>query len=415
MTPPPPPSAPSAPLSRSFGSSTPARIRSISAGTAVLAVLLAVFGWIAVSRRDQALERTGDAAARLISVQEVRSAVIEADSIATTTFLVGGLELADQRSRYEDRLGDAATGIALLSDGLTGDALDQLTAANSTLNTFSGLVEQARSNNRQGFPVGAAYQRQASSLVRDQLLTTLDSLEQQARDDVNDEIASAHRIGWVLPVIALVVLGAMVAGSLWLYRRTRRLVNLPVAIGAVIVAVVVGVGLVSMGDAVSSADDVVTGDLLEADRISQARVAAFEARSDEALTLINRGNGQANEQAYREAADTVDAIVNGRDGREDLADSFEEYDDTHTTLRELDDAGDWDSAVALLNAESAESFDSLSSDLEDVVRSRSARAETALDDAGSGLGGIRWAIVIGALLAAGLVTVGYGQRLREYR
>ena len=121
----------------SLGSSTPARLRLISAGTAVLAVLLAVFGWIAISRRDQALDHTGDAAARLISVQEIRSAIIEADSIATTTFLVGGLESADQRSLYEARLGDAAAGLALLSGGLSGADLDQLTTANSTLNAFS--------------------------------------------------------------------------------------------------------------------------------------------------------------------------------------------------------------------------------------------------------------------------------------
>jgi len=416
LTPPAPP-APVGPTTRrlSVGASTPARIRLISAGTALLAVLLAVFGWIAVSRRDQSLDRTGDAAARLISVQEIRSAIIEADSIATTTFLVGGLEPADQRARYEARLGDAAAGLALLSGGLSGGDLDQLTAANSTLNAFSGLVEQARANNRQGFPVGAAYQRQASALVRDQLLTSIETLEQHARDDVNDNIASAHRIGWVLPLAGIVVLAAMVAGSVWLFRRTHRLLNVPVALAALITVVVVCVGVFSMGGAMSSADDVVTGDLRQADRNSQVRVAGFEARSDEALTLINRGNGQANENDYQQAATTVFTILGGRGGDQDLADLFAEYDTLHGQLRTLDDGGDWEQARDQLLNRSARAFDSFSSGVEQVVQARSSASEADLADAGSGLGTTRIVLVIGALVAAGLVIAGYGQRLREYR
>ncbi|MEO6124880.1 MAG: hypothetical protein ABIR32_14340 [Ilumatobacteraceae bacterium] len=398
-----------------FGTSTPARIRLISAGTAVLAVLLAVFGWISVSRRDQSLDHAGAAAARLISVQEIRSAVIEADSIATTSFLQGGLEKTDQRARYEERLSTAASSLALLSNGLTGSSLDQLTTASSTLEVFSGLVEQARANNRQGFPVGAAYQRQASALVRDSLLTSLDAIEQQSRSDVNAEIESAHKIGWVLPVAGVIVLGAMVAGSVWLFRRTRRLINVPVGLAAVLTVVVVGISLVSMGDAVSSADGVVTGNLLQADRFSQARVAAFEARSDEALTLINRGNGQANEDAYQQARATVLAVLDGRDGREDLSNGFADYDENHQDLRSQDEGGNWDGAVETLTGDSAESFAAFSADIADVVQSRASLAESALNDAGSGLGTSRLVLIIGALIAAGLVTVGYGQRLREYR
>ena len=390
-------------------------MRLISAGTAMLAVLLAVFGWVAISRRDQALDHTGEAAARLISVQEIRSAIIEADSIATTTFLVGGLESADQRARYEARLGDAAAGLALLSGGLSGDDLDQLTAANSTLNAFSGLVEQARANNRQGFPVGAAYQRQASALVRDKLLSSIEVLEQNARDDVNSNIKSAHRIGWVLPLTGIVVLVAMISGSVWLFRRTHRLLDVPLALAALITVVVVCVGVFSMAGAMSSADDVVTGDLLTADRNSQVRVAGFEARSDEALTLINRGSGQANEDAYQQAATTVITILGGRGGDEQLSALFDEYDTLHQRLRQLDDSGDWEKARDQLLSESASAFDTFSTGVEQVVQGHSTAAEKDLDDAGSGLGTARVVLVIGALLAAGLVVVGFGQRLREYR
>ncbi|HRE02797.1 MAG TPA: hypothetical protein PLV68_15965, partial [Ilumatobacteraceae bacterium] len=179
----------------SLSASTPARLRALSAISAVLAVVLGVFGWVAISHRADALDRASDAAQRLIAVQEIRSAVIEADSIATTSFLVGGLEPAEQRARYEERLATAANQMA-------EQQLDQVSA---TLTTVAGLVEQARANNRQGFPVGAAYQRQASSVVRDDLLPALDVIERDTRTMVNDAIASAHRIGWVVPFSGVVM------------------------------------------------------------------------------------------------------------------------------------------------------------------------------------------------------------------
>ncbi|MEO7397425.1 MAG: hypothetical protein ABIW84_02570 [Ilumatobacteraceae bacterium] len=390
-------------------------MRLLSMVTALLAVLLAVFGWIAVSRRDQSLDATGAAADRLIAVQEIRSAVIEADSIATTTFLSVGLEgSAAQRALYETRVADAAGGLALLSEGDSATARDLLAVANSTLNQFSGLVEQARANNRQGFPVGAAYQRQASALVRSDLLTSLDGVEQQARADVNDSIASAHRIGWVLPLAAAIAVAAIVAGGRWLFARTRRLLNVPLTLAAVAVVVTAGIGLISMSNAVSDADDVVVGDLLLADRFSQARVSAFEARSDEALTLINRGNGGANEDGFRQAQSRVEAALPARSG-DTLRDTYDDYAAVHETLRQLDDDGAWDEAVDLLFGESEVAFDEFSAGIESSVQRNAFSARAALADAGSGLGGARVALLIGGLLAGALVAVGYGQRLREYR
>lgn len=389
-------------------------MRAFSAATAALAIVLALVGWLAISTRDQSLDRAGDAADQLISVQRIRSAVIEADSIATTTFLAPGLAEAEQGDRFESRLSAATGGLALLADGGSATARASITSAATLLSQFSGLIEQARSNNRQGFPVGAAYQRQASSLVRNELREPLIALEQQARSDVNDNIASAHRIGWLLPAAGLVVLAAMGAGGWWLFRRTRRLLNVPLTVAAAITLVVVGFGLSSMADSASAADAAIEGDLLVADRYAQATVAAFQARSDEALTLINRGNGLANETDFQEAQSLVDAVLDERT-EDSLLDSYDDYAAQHNEIRALDDAGGWDAAVDLLRGDSAAAFDSFSSEIDAEVQTRAGQARADLDDAGSGLSSARWAVLVGALVAAGLVAIGYGQRLREYR
>ena len=77
----------------------------------------------------------------------------------------------------------------------------------------------------------------------------------------------------------------------------------PLAAVALFLLLVIG-GTMQAG-AVSDADGAVGTQLEGADRAAQARAAAFEARSQEALTLINRGNGAANEANWQRADDVV--------------------------------------------------------------------------------------------------------------
>jgi hypothetical protein len=44
-----------------------------------------------------------------------------------------------------------------------------LAEANASLTTYTGLIESARANNRQGFPVGIGYLKNASTVLRSQV------------------------------------------------------------------------------------------------------------------------------------------------------------------------------------------------------------------------------------------------------
>ena len=98
---------------------------------------------------------------------------------------------------------------------------------------------------------------------------------------------------------------ALVLGSLWLSRTFRRVVNIPIALAAVALLLLLVIGGTTQAGAVSDADDAVGTQLAGADSAAQARAAAFEARSQEALTLINRGNGAANEANWLRGDDVV--------------------------------------------------------------------------------------------------------------
>ena len=101
--------------------------------------------------------------------------------------------------------------------------------------------------------------------------------------------------------------------------------------------------------AVSDADDAVGTQLAGADNAGQARAAAFEARSQEALTLINRGNGAANEVNWQLGNDIVTREMSGRLGSDEwlsngAADSYASYAEAHIEIRTLDNGGNWDAS-----------------------------------------------------------------------
>ncbi|MFT3854026.1 MAG: hypothetical protein QM733_14980 [Ilumatobacteraceae bacterium] len=231
----------------------------------------------------------------------------------------------------------------------------------------------------------------------------------------------------------MVLVAVLVLAGLWLSRRFRRWINIPLGVGLVAVVVVLVAGLATQGTAINRTDDAVAGSLTTADLVAQARAAAFDAQSQEALTLINRGNGTANEAKWADASAIVDgalgeACARGSDAC-GLRDTWAEYVTGHQHIRELDDGGDWDSAVALSLGHAYGSstvsgddltvttkpFTELAGTSQDVVRTSSAAVTAALDDATNGLSLMRALVFIAGIFVILLAVVGFGQRLREYR
>ncbi len=284
---------------------SPTRLRLAMAFTVLAALALSIGGWYSIDRRDTAIDDAARAAEQLIQVQDVRVQVVQADSIASNAYLVGGQEAADQRAQYDERIAAAASGLLVAAEGAANLDGQELESVNQRLAVYAGLIEQARANNRQGFPVGAAYQRQARD-VASELVDSLRTVEQSTRERVDDSMQRAHRASWLLILTALIAMTALALGSWWLAMRWRRLVNVPLAVAAAVAALVLTVGVAINGRAVSHAGDAVRDPLSAADLVAQARAAGFDARSSEALTLINRGNGASYEAEWLLSASVVD-------------------------------------------------------------------------------------------------------------
>ena len=431
----PPPSVTRLFARRVASTSTPAKLSLLRAVLILLAIVFAVSGAFGVNRRANAITDVRTASRQLLALQDIQVRIVHADAIASSSYLVGGQEAPVQRTAYLDEIGTAGDGLVAVSGASSAADLQQLSEASRLLGSYVGLVEQARANNRQGYPVGAAYQRQANGIVSNSdpdvpdIVSSLQTVEASQRAQVNVGLATAHRAGTWLHATGWLLFAALVLVSIWLSRTFRRIINLPMAAAAALLLLLLVIGGTTQAGTMRDADGAVRTQLAGADNAAQARAAAFEARSQEALTLINRGNGAVNEANWQRGNDVVTQALSTRslgtaNGLIEAAkEAYGRYSATHAQIRELDDAGDWDTAVAAsLGLDSTaggnnavEVFNAFDQNIGQIVSDEGSSASQRLGTAVEPLNSLRNIVFLAGLVIAALVAVGCGQRLKEYR
>jgi len=418
---------------RKFVQSTPGRLIGMAAGVLVLAIIVGVLTASGVQGKgDQVRDLATTAEPLSVAAQDIYRALQDADATASSAFLAGGIEPAATRQQYLADIAQATSALTL--EAGTVVAPDALQTLSSQLPIYTGLVETARANNRQGFPVGAAYLREASGLMRGKLLPAAEQLykAENARLTAEQDAATAFPIGEV--VLLLITVGLLFAAQWYLLGTTNRLVNtgLVVATGAAVVALLW----------TSAAMTAVTVHLDSAQRdgsdqvavLVQARFAAVQARADETLTLVVRGNGQSYQTDYLAAANRL----GGRDGSQGLLGqaramatdpsvrtaldnairSQQAWTAVHRRIRDADDAGQYNQAVEDSIGTSANSSGSLFADLDKNLLSALDTARTAFNRQASAADAALILLRPGLIVIAVVIGVASGwgiwQRLREY-
>ncbi|MEQ6903753.1 hypothetical protein [Nocardioides sp. YIM 152588] len=370
---------------------------------AVVSALLQILSW-----RSDGL--AADDTEQLVRVQEIQSSLLRADALSTNTYLVAGLESAAQRREYDDALDEV---LRLIADAAEAQPADReaLAALNAQVNDYATGIAQARVNNRLGYPVGAAYQTEASDGLRDGALPILDNLV-AANSDRAEGAMDAHHPVWLAltGIVALAVLW-------WLNRQLaatfRRRFNVGLVAAGVLVLVVTVLTVALAWFADRANDSLRAGAFETAVDSSAARTAANDAKANESLRLIKRGSGQDEEESWRAAAAVVE-----EDAPEDVLDEWDAYVERHRAIVRADNNNDWEGAVRLATTAGAKGstapLDAVDQALEESVSSAAAQA-------GDDLRGDRWLTLALGLLtalagagAALAVARGIGERRKEF-
>ncbi|WP_309110961.1 hypothetical protein [Saccharothrix sp.] len=400
--------------------STPGRFTLLALLLVVSTLLVGALTASSVQRRSDALTALADRSEPLaFAAQEVYRAMADADATAASAFLSGGVESAALRQRYEADVAKAAAALSTATGEITRspELVDALSTLSGQLPVYTGLVETARAHNRQGNPVGAAYLREASTLMRDRLLPAAQSLYRTENANVARDLGGATTLPWLELLLGAALLAVLVAAQRYLTRKTNRLLNvgLVAATAASVVSLlwVLGASVVAVSGASSSQDDAEVVDVL-----ARARIATLAARGNETLTLVARGSGKEYEEAYAARAEELQGLL-ARAGSDKARADFVRWQDAHVRLREADDRGDYTAAVGLALGPgpdgAAEAFDALDTDLRESLDAARAGLTESIARARGALTGAVPAVVLLALVAAVAAAAGLWQRLKEYR
>lgn len=369
----------------------------------VLVAFLQVLGW-------QANGRAADNTEQLVRVQQIQSSLFRADALASNAFLVGGLEPTDQRAEYDAAIERVLRLIAAAADAQPADR-EALAELNVLVTAYATDIAQARDGNRLGLPVGAAYLTVAGDRLRTAALPIVVALVDANTARANDEMEGQHPI-WIL----LIGIGALAV--LWwvnreIARRFRRRFNvgLGVAAAGLLLVTVVGVGFAANRS--SSNSEIQEGAYREAIAEASARTAANDAKANESRRLIQRGSGQGFEDAWVLAREIVDTNVSS-----DTRVLWDSYVAQHEQIVVLDEAGDWDAAVAkattLLDGGSTVALNQFDAAAQQVVDTSSAQATDGLRSGGAAALVLMVLTVLIALMASAAATWGINERRKEY-
>ena len=146
----------------------------------------AVAVWVVSQRASGASDVVGVSEPLSVDGQQIYRALSDADATEATAFLAGGLEPLAARQRYLADIAQASRHLeAATAAAGHSPAARNLATLSAGLPVYAGEVETARADNRLGYPLGAAYLRDASSLMRGTLLPAARNVSAEANSQVS--------------------------------------------------------------------------------------------------------------------------------------------------------------------------------------------------------------------------------------
>ncbi|OYO07558.1 hypothetical protein CGZ98_19155 [Enemella evansiae] len=377
----------------------------VAAGTVLLG---------AQNRMAEAVRNTD----QLLRVQTIRAEMLRADATLSNSFLLGGQEQASQQQAYQQALENAEQLVVEAAEAQPADRT-ALVRVNAGMGSYARTMEQARDNNRQGFPVGQAYLTEAGTELRTGILPILDSLVNSNSVRVADQTEDAPR-GWIV-FSGLLALGFLVLTMVVIASRFRRLFNPGLVAATVLVLAGLMTASMTLTNNATTMHTVNSESLATAQAAATARAQASDAKVYENLTLIARSGGGRLEQSWADASwETRYALRRVPDAieRERLTGLWDQHSFVHLRIRTADAAGRWDDARDLAtNSEpngSNMTFGRFDTEITKVMTDSGVRAATSLRNQRGGLIAAAVLSMLAALAAIAGAVWGVRTRLKEY-
>jgi hypothetical protein len=417
--------------------STPVWLRWAGVAILTLGVAVGVLGMVGARDRQAALnDATGRAEPLTVTAQGVYRSLSDADAAAATIFLSGPASTGADADRFASDISQTSAGLLTLGvdPGASTALHTDVGVVGAELPVYTQLVATALADNRQGLPVGAAYLREASALMRSAVLPAAEDAYRIESARLAADEGDATAVPVALIAVGVLLAAALAATQFFLVRRTQRWLNagtLLATLAALALTVWTAADLLGEGGAVDRARQ--DGQVVSA--LDNAQLAAVRAHGDEVLGVAARGEDSGSyDQDFGATSTQLAGFLTTARGAgpaqasaDPLADALRQkqiWVGDHTALETLEnepqaDTSDYSLALALVTGTDQQGSGAAFGRLDaDVGQALTGEQEAYLGAAGAGRGDLSGLDAGSAGLAAVAVLAGLAgirRRLKEYR
>lgn len=428
---------------RAAATTEPGRLRIIGALLALLVVAFGAVTALQMTQRSDAADNVLNSSQPLsASAADIYRSLADANTAAASGFLAGGQETQESRDQYDRDIRTASEKLVTAANSSDPGSASAATIAdlNRLLPEYTGLVERARANNRQGFPLGGAYLRYANEKMQEQMLPKAQQLYTRENQRLNADYTEAKPYPWAAIALGLVALGALVWAQRRNYRRTNRVMNQGLA--AATAASVVVLLWLAVGHTLARAglDESYEHGVRSLNVLHDAQIASLKARGNENLTLVSRGAetktlpDETTVDLYDSEFDTeMKQLTKGLAVAASLADdaageqpvrtatsNMKEWKARHKEARALDKQGKYQDALDKVIGSADKKptgacFNGVDKSLTRALTHEQTEFKQAASDGLGAMSGLPVGAAVLAVLAAAGAVFGVGRRLSEYR
>ena len=292
----------------------------LMAMTTILVIAIVAAGgaltYASSTRQDQLNNLVKNTEPLSNAAQRLYGSLSVADSTATIGFLEGGVGSQSEDERYNTAIQTASTALVEAGAGANSDdheVLQLLAVVNQRLPIYTGLIAQARTNNREGNPIGASYLTEASAIMQNSIIPAASRLYTITSDRVRHQARSLTRPMWFPASGLLAAIILLVIAQLWLAALTNRRLNGGLLFATV--AITIALFWLAISSivivAVGNADFNRASDPLH--ELTASRISAQKARTDEALMLVRRSADQSSADFSTTVSDVQKALTKMKD------------------------------------------------------------------------------------------------------
>ncbi|MFT7645500.1 MAG: hypothetical protein ACI8Y4_000230 [Candidatus Poriferisodalaceae bacterium] len=422
---------------------TPRLLRIWSLVTIGVATAVAIVAFVSAvsltSRTNRLVNNTGPV---LVSTQDTKASVAEADAASTAVFLSGPDIDREQQRLYELSVQRSTSEIEevarLIGDDELAHASLKITSAQLVL--YAGQVEAALLANQQSIAGAEERLESALSTVRDGILPEIDVITARAEQRFGDDTSGSTEA--ILILLPIAIAAAVIFFAMGVVRRrSNRVLNLPMTLGFVLLLIFGLWTATAINRRSNALNDARSGGFDAIALTARIQNAGFSYKTAETVGLID-GTGAGNldslgsvlaagpvtrrsdELSQPDQGTNTGLLVDAYDGADsdreraaavELVIRWNRYVATSEAIAGRLANGDVLGARTLAATSGNVDFNGFNTAVESVLSDNRTQFTTSVGDASHALRGLRTASIVIPMLAALLAARGFQTRINEYR